>query len=155
MQLKGLAEVLQIKITQHLREDESEVYSPSVQASYDKLPHGHYTITVVFGCAPKNVDHLVGLVQKEIAAVQKNGAVPEDVEKFRAEYKRGFEVLLQDNKFWLGYLSSQYQMNEDPLQVLDYETNLDKVTPATLKKAAKEYMSGNNRIEFVLLPETH
>ena len=54
--------MLLIKITQHLREDESEVYSPSVQLNFSKYPIASYALmSVSFGCAPKNADHLMEL----------------------------------------------------------------------------------------------
>jgi zinc protease len=53
MELAALKGVLSIKITQQLREEESEVYSPNVQLSYDKYPKNRYLFTVSFGCTPK------------------------------------------------------------------------------------------------------
>ena len=61
--------------------------------------------------------------------------------------------MLKDNGFWLGYLSGQTENGENILEVLDAEKNLEKITPASLKKAAGRYFSGNNRIVFQLLPE--
>ena len=43
--MNALKEVLEIKVTQHLREDESEVYSPSVEVNYVRNPTARYRFT--------------------------------------------------------------------------------------------------------------
>ncbi len=153
MQFNALKEVLQIKIIQHLREDESEVYSPSVSFDAHKYPDANYSFTVSFGCAPKNAEHLMEDIDKEIAAVRDHGPVPEDLEKFKAEYKRTHETQIRDNGYWLSYLTFQYENGEEPLNVMNYSNRLESVTAKQVQDAAKKYLNGKNRIAFVLLPE--
>lgn len=153
MQLSALKEVLLIKITQHLREDEGKVYSPSVQIGFSKFPAATYALTVVFGCAPRNADHLMDRVEKEIKTLQQNGPAAEDIEKFKAEYKRVHELQLRSNEYWLSYLGNQLENREDLLQVNDYSQRLEKVNRKTVQEAAKKYLNGHNEIRFELLPE--
>jgi len=153
MALQAIKEVLSIKITQHLREDESQVYSPNVQVASHKYPTARYAFTVSFGCAPANVDHLITDVEKEIASLRKNGPSLEDINKFKAEYRRLNEIQLRQNETWLDYLSTQFENNEDPNQWLEFNNRLNKITPADVQKAAGQWLSGNNEIRFVLLPE--
>jgi zinc protease len=155
MQLNALREVLQIKITQQLREEESEVYAPSVQVGYNKYPRSTYAFTIAFGCAPKNVEHLMDLVEKEIRNLQQNGPVAEDVEKFKAEATRLHEVQYATNEVWLDYLESQLENQEDLLMLLSFKERLAKVTQASVQKAAKEFLNGSNEIRFELLPENN
>ncbi|MBC8053545.1 MAG: insulinase family protein [Sphingobacteriaceae bacterium] len=152
-QLDALGEVLQIKLIERLREEESGVYSPGARMSYSKYPHNRYSFTVSFGCAPENIDKLVAATLDEIGKVKASGAQAGDIEKFVAEERRSTETQLKQNGFWIGYLSGQYQNNESPAQVLTYLESLKKLTPAALKEAANKYLSGNNFIKLVLLPE--
>jgi zinc protease len=152
-QLDALGEVLQIKLIERLREEESGVYSPGAYMSYSKYPRNRYSFTVAFGCAPENVEKLITATLDEIAKVKKDGAKKDDIEKFVAEEKRSTEVQLKQNGFWAGYLSGQYQNNESPERVLSYVESLKKVTPENLKDAANKYLSGNNFIRLVLMPE--
>jgi zinc protease len=151
--LKALGDILQIKLLQELREAESEVYSPSVQTLYNKYPKNRYALTVTFGCAPKNVDHLIGLVKKELETLRVQGAIDEDIQKFKASYVKNVELALKDNGFWLSYLSGQYENNEDVLQVQDITKNLQKIDAASLKQSAGIFLSGKNMITFELLPQ--
>jgi zinc protease len=150
--LHALGQVLQIKLLQHLREEESEVYSPSVQTIYNKYPQNRYALVVAFGCAPKNVDHLSAMVEKELDSLRTNGPDPADVQKYKASYAKSMELALKDNGFWLGYLSGHYENKEDIMEVLSMDKVLDAVTASSLKEAANRYLKGNNRIRFALLP---
>ncbi len=152
-QLDALSEVLQIKLIERLREEESGVYSPAARASYSKYPTNRYSFTVAFGCAPANVDKLINATLDEINKIKQNGAQVQDIEKYVAEERRTTETQLKQNGFWAGYLTSNYELGEDPTRILTYLDSLKKITPESLKEAANQYLSGNNFIKFVLLPE--
>jgi len=152
--LKALGDILQIKVLQQLREAESEVYSPSVQTSYNKIPKNRYAMIVSFGCAPQNIDHLIAMVEKEMTTLRDKGPDADDIQKFKAAYEKNVELALKDNGFWLSYLSGQYENQEPVLQALDAEKNLAKVSAETLKQAAQTFLSRQNMISFELLPES-
>ncbi|NOW95039.1 pitrilysin family protein [Mucilaginibacter sp. SG564] len=154
LKMKALSEILQIKMLQQLREAESEVYSPQVQSSYNKYPQNRFAIVVSFGSAPKNVGHLVNVVEQELAFLRDNGPEADDVLKFKAQYKKNVELAMKDNGFWLGYLLGQYENHEDILQALDTEKNLGMIDAESLKQAAQNFLSGHNMITFELLPES-
>ena len=152
-QLDALAEVLSIKLFERLRQDEGGVYGVGASASYSKQPKERYSMTISFGSAPENVEKLINSTLDEINKIRQNGAQAIDLEKFVAEETRTTETQLKDNGFWLSYLNNQLQNDEDPKQVLNYLTSLKELNPAVLKSAANTYLSGNNYIRLVLLPE--
>ncbi len=153
LSLRALSDVLQIKVLQHLREDEGEVYSPQVQVSYSKYPGSRYAFNIGFGCAPANVDHLIEDVRHEIAVLRDKGPEQEDVDKFKATYQKQLELLYRQNNYWLSYLSGVYQNGDDPLLMKGVQQRLDKISAASLQQAARQYLSGSNWISFELLPE--
>ena len=151
--LNALRSALQIKIIQHLREDQSEVYSPSVKIVNTKYPSSRYAFTVAFGCAPANAEGLMSAVDKELAQLRANGPTQEDLDKFKTEYTRLREIKLKDNDYWLKAIGELYQNHGNPNE-LDMPLNaLNQLTTESLKKAANEWLSGKNEIRFELLPE--
>ncbi len=152
-QLDALAEVLNIKLIERLREEEGGVYGVGARASYSKFPSGRYTMNISFGCAPENVEKLIASSLDEINKIKQGGAQPVDLEKFVAEERRSTETQLKDNGFWLGYLTERVQNQEDPKQILGYLSSLKELKPETLKSAAVKYLSGENYVRLVLLPE--
>ena len=151
-QVDALAEVLEIKLIEKLREDESGVYGVSASGAYGRYPVPRYTFRVNFGCAPENVEKLIASVNREIAKLKTTGADSKDIAKFKAETTREQEVQLKDNSFWLSYLSNQYYNGDDPLEVLRNPELLKTVTVESTKAAANKYL-GTNLIQFILLPE--
>ena len=153
MQIEALQEVLQIKLIEALREEESGVYGVSVSESTDKFPTGHYRFSIGFGCAPENVDKLVKRAQAEIEKVKQNGADPKDIEKFVAETNRKMETALKTNSFWLNYLDDNTFLGDDLDEVFQQEKLLKSITVESTKAAAAKYFNNDNFIKVVLMPE--
>jgi zinc protease len=153
IQVDALEEVLNIKLIERLREQESGVYAPGVRASYRKVPGGRYSITISFGCAPENVDKLINATMEEIGKIKQNGALPADIQKFVAEEARSTQQQLKQNVFWAGYIASSSQNQENPDQVLSHVNSLEQITVQSTKDAANKYLSGKNLIKLILMPE--
>ncbi len=151
-ELDALVEIVEIKLTEKLREEESGVYSPSTNGGMEKLPAQRFGIDIGFGCAPKNVEKLIGVTLAEIEKIKQNGADPKDIEKYKAEAKRSHELELKENGFWIGYLAGQYTTNADPKEVLGTMARIEAVSVASTKAAANKYFT-QNYARFVLLPE--
>ena len=145
--------MLDIKLTEKLREEAGGVYSPSIRSSYDKLPKATYNLTIAFGCSPANVDKLIKITLDEIEKIKTNGPEKVDVEKVIAEEKRSVELQLKENGFWNSYLLDQYSDGEDLNFINRYNKDLiDKISVESIKKAANKFC-GENLAKFVLLPE--
>jgi zinc protease len=153
MQLNALGEILQFRITDRLREKEGGTYSPNVRVSYNKYPANRYAYTIQFGCAPANVDKLIAATKEEINKVKVEGITDLDITKFNTEETRQLELQMDDNGFWLSFLSKQYENGDDPLVILQFPELIKQVTPASVKAAANLYLNENNFIKLVLIPE--
>ncbi len=153
VQLDALKEVLQIRLIERLREDESGVYSPGVGETVNKDPDSRYTFTVSFGCAPQNVEKLIASVLDEIDKLKISGPSQVNIDKYKAEDMRARETALKTNTWWLDYLVTSLQEQTDLHEMSSYDRDLSKVNPASLKVIADKYLSGKNFIRLVLLPE--
>jgi len=153
LKLDALKEVLEIRLIERLREDEGEVYSPSVRVVTDKYPQNTFRFLIMFGCAPQNVDKLISSVQDEINKLKNSGPAENNLEKFKAEAGRSLEIEQQSNEFWLDYLTSQLQNKEGINQIEDYPAAVQHITVDDIRQSADLYLSGKNFIKLVLLPE--
>jgi len=153
LQLDALKAILDIKITERLREKESGVYSPRVSLGYDTEPKDSYTFNVSFSCAPANVEKLIAAAIDEVNKLKQEGASSEDIQKFKAEEKRQLELQLRENGFWLGYLQDAYTSEKNPDDILTYLETLNEVNNTSTKASANRYFNQNNFIRLILLPE--
>lgn len=151
--LSALGEILQIKLTEKLREEEGGVYSPYARITYSRFPSARYQLMVGFGCAPANVEKLIALTQTEIGKIRENGATPEDIEKYVNNKKLNFQTNLKNNNYWLSALADKYQKGEDIKTIPTGDKALEKVTVESTKAMAQKYLTGENFIRVVLLPE--
>ena len=153
VQLDALKEVLQIRLLERLREDESGVYSPRVGESVSKYPQSRYNFVISFGCGPQNVDKLIASAMDEVNKLKISGPLQINVDKFKAEDQRIMETDLKSNTWWLDYLVTSLQDQDDLHELGAYDSDLAKVSPASLKAIAGKYLSGENLIKLVLMPE--
>jgi zinc protease len=153
VRLDALKECLELRLLERLREDESGVYSPGVLASASKYPQGRYSFSVVFGCSPANVDKLIASTLDEIQKLKTAGPPQVNIDKYVAEEKRQQELQLKTNNYWLNYLSQQLQDGEALDSFTHDDEQLQKLNTEGLKAAANRYLSGDNYIRLVLLPE--
>lgn len=153
IQIDALEEILQIRLLDRLREKDGGTYAPGVRANYKKIPNGRYSFTVSFECAPADVDKLVSDALDEINKLKQTGALQADIDKFVAEEARSTQVQLKENVFWAGYLGAASQNQDDPDAILRHVSNLSNITTQSTKDSANKYLSGNNLIKFILLPE--
>lgn len=153
IQLDALEEIMNIKLTERLREQESGVYAPGVRISYSKIPTGRYTVSIYFTCGSANVDKLIASTMDEISKLKLNGATATDIQKFVAEEARSTQVQLKDNVFWAGYLTGAAQNNVNPDDILSHVSHLEDITVQSTKDAASKYLNTSNLIKLILMPE--
>ncbi len=153
VQLDALGDILQIKLIEALREEESGVYGVGVSMNYHKFPGEQYNLSISFGCAPENVDKLIQRTLAEIKTIKEQGADPSDIGKFVAESRRKLEVATQTNSFWLHYIDTAVFQEEPLHQLYEEQTLWEKVTPQSTQETCSTYLNENQYIRLVLKPE--
>lgn len=152
-QLDALEEILNIKLIEVIREKESGVYGIGARASYSKTPAPRYTLRIGYGTGPERVEELATKTLAVLEEIKKNGATQVDIDKFKAETRRSMEVQMKENGFWQNQLIGAYSIGENPVDILGWEKQLNKVTVESTKATANKYLNDANFIKVVLLPE--
>jgi zinc protease len=153
LQLGALKEALTLRLTERLREKEGGVYTPNIVMGYRKFPDHVYMINISFGCAPENVDKLIAAAKEEIRQLMENGPTETEVQKYVAEAKRSVEMAWPTNEYWHNKITNALQNGEDPAEMIDVLKRVNQVTVQGMKEAAREYLKGDNILQFVLMPE--
>lgn len=153
VQLEALKTALEIKLLERLREKESGVYSPSIRLSVEKHPAAHYYFSISFSCSPANVEKLIAASLDEVNKIKESGASPDDISKFKSEEQRQLELNLRNNNYWLNYITGCLQNEEDLGQLLTAKQRLDDISVESTRIAAQKYLSDDNYIRLVLMPE--
>jgi zinc protease len=150
--LRSLADILEIKLREELREELGGTYGVSVSANPTRVPRQEYTLDIGFGSAPDRVDELLTAVYAEIDTLRQRGPAEKELAKVRENIIRSRETDLRDNGFWLGQLAGLEQIGENPRQILDVASLLPLLTSERIKAAAERYLDRRNLVRVTLLP---
>lgn len=152
--MRALTDALDIRLREILREDMGGTYGVGVGGGLWKDPVPGYAIDVTFGCAPESVEAMIAAVEEEIARVVRDGVPAEVADKVRQQMIREREVSLQRNGFWISTLAYTLQIEESIDDIPAYEKLFETVNPQLVQDAARRYLTGDNRLRAVLLPES-
>jgi zinc protease len=153
IKLTALAEVLDIRLRDSIREEVGGTYSIGVFDSPSHYPDEEYYLFIGFGCAPDQAETLSARVLDEIEELLQNGPDVANVSKVKEILKRERETNLQNNNFWLNVLRSYYLNGTDPGLILKYAEIVDSITASDVHSAARRYLNRNRYVRVVLYPE--
>jgi zinc protease len=151
--LRAVADVLEIKLRERLREALGGTYGADVYASPQRIPRESYAVTVDFGSAPQRVDELTAAVFAEIDSLKANGPSAADLGKVKEIYLRQFETDLKQNGWWLGQLAAYAQHGEDPRTLLAYPDRVRALTADQVRDAAQRWLDKSRYVKVSLMPE--
>ncbi len=152
--IKMLAEVLQIRLREIMREDMGGVYFVAPNGSISRRPKQQRALSMFFPCDPKNVKKLTGAIFKELANLKAKGVASKYIDAIKKIRTRRHEVDSKRNRFWSRKLGTAYSHGDDPRKIRDFAKWTAKISSKRVQAAAKRY--GNTKQYFlgVLYPAT-
>jgi zinc protease len=151
--LRALADVLEIKLRERLREALGGTYGADVYASPSRIPRPEYSLTVAFGSAPQRVEELAQAAFAEIDSIKARGPTAGDLAKVKEMYLRQYETDLKQNGWWLGQLAAYAQSGESPRTLAGYPGRVSALTPEMIRDAARRWLDKGRYVKVTLLPE--
>ncbi len=145
------ADVLSKMLREELREDRGGVYGVGVRPSIDR-EDDQYTLQISFGADPDRVDELVEAVFAEVEALRTGGAAPEHLEAYKEQQRRGRETNLQQNRYWLGVLTSAAQTGEPAQNALDEPDIAARLAMDDIRDMAVDKLDMERYVRVTLLP---
>ena len=154
LRTSALAEVLNIKVIEVLREKMGAIYGGGFNGNVAKEPYERYSIQLALPCGPENVEKLIAAANEEIKNLKEKGPEAKDVDKVKSQWHEKHETDLKENKYWADKMQSVIFWGKDKDRVLQYEAYIQKLTPAYIQATAKQLFDGKNECVFVLNPES-
>ena len=151
--LRALADVLEIKLRERLREALGGTYGADVYASPARIPRPAYSLTVSFGSAPQRVEELAQAAFAEIDSIKSRGSTADDLAKVKEMYIRQHETDLKQNGWWVGQLAAYAQNGESPRTLRGYPDRVRALTPEMVRDAARRWLDKGRYVKVSLMPE--
>jgi zinc protease len=151
--LQALVEVLNLKLTEVLREQKGLIYGGGAQATLARYPRGSYTVSINLPCGPENVDKVLEATFAEMRKLQENGPEAADLAKVKENWTSNYRRAIRENGYWLNQLQSAHMNGTDPTQILKFDQILARLGRPDVQAAARRYFDFNNYVQVVLYPD--
>lgn len=155
LKASALTEVLNIRIIEELREKIQGIYGGGIFGGLNKYPYPSFSFIAQLPCGPEKADTLVKALKAEIAKIRSNGIEESYLNKVKLQWKEAHKEELKSNNAWAGNLLSAKVEGENIDRFVNYDSYVDKLTTADIKKAANSYLNGTNLLVAQLMPEKY
>jgi zinc protease len=151
--LSALAELLNIKLREALRENLGGTYGVSVSPGASRDPLPSYRFTIGFGSAPERLEALTTAALAQIDSVKRFGTTPEYLNKVKEAALRSRETAIKQNGYWVSQIASFDQSGWPLAEIPDGDKLISALTIADLQRAAVKYLRIDNYVRVSLYPE--
>jgi zinc protease len=152
--MNAVAEVLELRLRDLLREDLGGTYGASVSAGAARDPRPTYSVSIGFGTSPERVEELTRVVFAQIDSLKRTGPTPGELQKVREAERRSRETEMRDNSFWISQMMSYTNNGWDLREIPAGGDRTARLTPEAVRDAARRYLDTANYVQVSLLPET-
>lgn len=153
LKAEAVAEILNIRIIEELREKIQGIYGGGVYAQVEKYPYANYSFVLQLPCGPEKVDTLLKAVKSEIFRLVNKGPDQSYLDKVKKQWLEHHKTDIKENATWLQALLSRQSEQADPKYLLQYEQLVEKLTVKDIQDAARKMFDGRNIFTAVLMPE--
>jgi zinc protease len=144
--------VLETALRDILREELGQTYTVSVGLSQPLPQRGAGYIQVRFGAAPENLESMTARVMRELKRLQDEGPSSDLTNRAKESARRGYEVALKQNEYWLRRLETVHMLGRDPAEILTRNERIDAVTPQILQDVFRKYFPSDRSTVVTLVP---
>lgn len=150
--IRMLRQVLDLKLTERLREAEGFTYSAFNSNYESEVYPGYGYLWVGVDIRPENADAVYAAIE-ELAADMRNGEIDDDeMQRARQPLLEQIEEAQESNATWLGWLSGSF---EDPSQlerIRSITADYQSITRDEIVEAARTYLDPNAEFRVTILP---
>ena len=148
----ALGDILQLRITETVRETEGGAYSPRANANFTREPKSQVNVAFKFDCNPELVDKLVNIVNAELQKIAEGNISDNDLNKTRTNFLKEREQSKDKNAYDMQLLTSFYRYNENINDPKNFEDIVNIMSKKDIQEMAKQVLDGGKSYEVVFRP---
>lgn len=151
--VKALGDILQLRYTESLREEEGGTYGAGVWSNLSKRPRQEASVSVNFDCNPDLAEKLIAIVHKEMDLI-KNGTIQQnDLDKTLTNYLKEREEAKNYNSYQMNLLRNYYREGYNMNDPRNFEDIVKSITAEDIQKAMTNILKDANAYEIVFKPK--
>ncbi len=150
---RAFGDMLQLRYTETLREEEGGTYGASAHASLSKRPLQKAFVSVNFDCNPDKVETLIKIVHKEIHKIAEGHIIQVDLDKTLTNYLKERKQRKDYNKYDMSLLVQFYRESYNMNDPKNFEHIISSITTKDIQNFAKKLLKGADSYEIVFKPK--
>ena len=154
LKFSGLADAMNIIITEEMREKIQGIYGGAASIEYNKIPTGRFQFVLQLPCGPAKVDTLIAAFNHELKKMAESGVAQSYVDKVKKAWLEKHKVDAKTNEYWLSVLQSINRGEATADRILNAEKYFNGLTAADIKEAAMIVQKASGKMIAVQMPET-
>lgn len=153
LRMSLLARMVRIELTDRLREELGQAYSPSASSSMSKIYPGYGTFTLTASVDVSELETARGAIATLITDLRDKPIDPDLIQRARQPLLEAYDNALKSLGGWL-QLADRAQSESDRLERwFKGPDTLRAITADDLSEAARKYLFPEGAVEFVVLPD--
>ena len=153
LQLDLLENVVRSLLTDRLREELGQTYSPGTSASQSRVYPGYGTFTINASVTPADLPEARDAMLAVIAQLRDAPVETDTLLRARAPQLEAYDNLLKTNGGWMGLVDRAQTQPDRISRYTEGRALLEALTPADVQAMALRYLDPAQRLEIVVLPE--
>ncbi|TYQ00200.1 zinc protease [Tenacibaculum adriaticum] len=149
---KALGDILQLRVTEMVRESEGGAYSPNANATLVREPKSLAQVSFKFDCNPDLADKLVEIVNNEFQKIAKGNILEDDLNKIKTNFIKEREQSKDKNNYDMQLLKNYYRFDYNMNDTKNFEDIVNKMCDKDIKKMAEQIVKKGNNYEIVFKP---
>jgi zinc protease len=148
-----LAQVMQLRLTDELREKQGATYSPSASATASVAFTGWGYLAVGVETPPDKIDGVIATIRQIAADLRDKPVTADELERAKKPRIDQIEKARETNEYWLGALSGAQTDPRLLTATRSVLAGLQRVTIADVQKAAQTFLGDDKSWTMIVKPE--
>ncbi len=153
-ELSMLAEVVNLKLLEVIREELGASYTPQAASSMSSVYRDYGTFQASVVVAPEQRDEVFAAIDEIAASLRDTAIDPDLLERARKPVMEGLALRKRENGYWIGVAENAQSMPERLDRVRDADARVAAITPARLQAAARRYLTKNRQLRIAIVHES-
>ncbi len=153
MRVSLLARVVQIELTDRLREELGQAYSPRASSSMSRIYPGYGTFTISASVEASEVEATRDAIAALVEEIRTTPLDPDIIDRARQPLLEAYDNALKSLGGWMA-LASRAQSDGDRLERWFAGPDmLRAITAEEIQAEAAQYLGSDDAVQFVVLPQ--
>lgn len=153
LRLNLLARIVRLELTDRLREQLGQAYSPSAGSDTSEHYPGFGTFTISTSVAVDQVEPSRAALTQLVEDLRAGPLDPDIIERARKPYFESYNNYLKDLGGWITLAARAQSEPENIDEYLDAPAIMAAITPEDIHQMALKYLVPEGAVEFTVLPE--